>query len=89
MYTTLLSISNSTFTASSYGYGQSIFSPAGDGLSSGEILNSNQKHFQETFTKQRKIPIKVILNDDEEVIYQENNSSFLPIKFNVNELFIN
>jgi hypothetical protein len=38
---------------------------------SGEILNKNN---QTHFTNHRKIPIKIILNDDEEVISQENNS---------------
>jgi hypothetical protein len=74
MLTTLLSRNYSTNTVSSNGFNQSIFSPTCDFNSSGEIFPKNQKDFQSTFTKQRKIPIKIILNDDEEVISQENNS---------------
>ena len=48
---------------------KSFLSVVSDTSSQKEILN---KSFQSCFTNQRKIPIKIILNDDEEV--QENNS---------------
>ena len=56
-----------------------ISSPSGNTNSFLSSLSETQcqqeitfKSFQSTFTNQRKIPIKIILNDDEEV--QENNS---------------
>lgn len=71
MYTTLLSKNSSTGSTSSNANGHSIFSPTCEVNTSGEYLNKTN-HM--TFTNQRRIPIKIILNDDEEVISQENNS---------------
>jgi hypothetical protein len=75
MYTISLSKNNMGVPNSSIipkGYAQSIFSSNCDISSSSEI---SSKSFQKCFTNSRKIPIKIILNDDEEVISQENNST--------------
>ena len=74
MYTVSLSKNESNLgncSNISQGYGQFIFSPNCE-VSSTEISN---KSIQKGCLNSRKIPIKIILNDDEEVISQENNST--------------
>jgi len=74
MYTISLSKNESNLgncSIISQGYGLSTSIQYSD-LPSTEILN---KSIQKGSLNSRKIPIKIILNDDEEVISQENNST--------------